>query len=72
MSDWLDRLKKERDDLAEKTEKLHRFLAEVEGDEAKRLRFDGWQLQLMLLQFDHMQSYLQILNLRIKHADETS
>lgn len=72
MSDWLERVKKERDDLAEKTENLRRFLAEVEGDEAKRLRFDGWQLQLLLLQFDHMQSYLQILNLRIKHADETS
>lgn len=35
MSDWLERLKKERDDLAEKTENLHRFLAEVESDEAK-------------------------------------
>ena len=72
MSDWFERLKKERDDLAEKAEKLHRFLEEVESDEEKRLRFDGWQLQLMNLQFDHMLSYLQILNLRIQHEDETS
>lgn len=68
MPDWLERLKKERDDLAEKTENLHRFLAEVESDEAKRLRFDGWQLHLMKMQFDHMLSYLQILNYRIEDA----
>lgn len=72
MSDWFERLKKERDDLAEKTEKLHSFLTEVERDDEKRKRIDGWQLQLLLLQFDHMQAYLQILDLRIKHADETS
>lgn len=72
MSDWLDRLKKERDDLAEKVLKLHRFLKEVSSSEDKRKAFNGWQLQLMKMQFDHMQSYLQILNLRIKHADETS
>ena len=41
MSDWLERVKKERDDLAEKAEKLHRFLKEIESDEEKRLRFDG-------------------------------
>lgn len=68
MPDWLERLKKERDDLAEKTENLHRFLAEVESDEAKRLRFDGWQLHLMKMQFDHMLSYLMILNYRIEDA----
>ena len=68
MSDWLDRVKKERDDLAEKTEKLHRFLAEVERDEEKRQRLDGWQLQLLKMQFDHMLSYLKILNLRIEDA----
>lgn len=72
MSDWFERLKKERDDLSEKTEKLHSFLTEVERDDEKRKRIDGWQLQLLLLQFDHMQAYLQILDLRIKHADETS
>lgn len=69
MSDWLERLKKERDDLAEKTEKLHSFLAEVESDEEKRKRFDGWQLQLLKMQFDHMLAYLQILNLRIKDVE---
>lgn len=69
MSDWLERLKKERDDLAEKTENLHRFLAEVESDEAKRLSFDGWELHLMKMQFDHMLAYLQILNLRIEDVE---
>ena len=69
MSDWLERVKKERDDLAEKAEKLHRFLKEIESDEEKRLRFDGWQLQLMKMQFDHMMSYLLILNLRIEDAE---
>lgn len=68
MSDWLECLKKERDDLAEKTEKLHGFLAEVESDDEKRKRFDGWQLHLMKMQFDHMLSYLQILNYRIEDA----
>lgn len=69
MSDWLERLKKERDDLVEKTEKLHRFLKEVESDEEKRKAFNGWQLQLMKIQFDHMLAYLQILNLRIEDVE---
>lgn len=42
-SDWLERLEKERDDLAEKTEKLRSFLTEVERDDEKRKCFDGWQ-----------------------------
>ena len=69
MSDWLERLKKERDDLAEKTEKLHSFLMEVDRDDEKRKRFDGWQLHLMKMQFDHMLSYLHILNLRIEDVE---
>lgn len=69
MSDWLERVKKERDDLAEKTKKLHSFLAEVESDDEKRKRFDGGQLHLMKMQFDHMLSYLMILNLRIEDAE---
>ena len=72
MSDWLERVKKERDDLAEKTEKLHSFLTEVERNDEKRKRIDGWQLQLLKMQFDHMMSYLLILNHRIQHEDETS
>lgn len=68
MSDWLERLKKERDDLAEKTDKLRSFLTEVERDDEKRKRFDGWQLHLMKMQFDHMLSYLMILNCRIYDA----
>lgn len=68
MSDWLERLKKERDDLAEKTDKLRSFLTEVESDEEKRKHFDGWQLQLMKMQLDHMLSYLMILNCRIYDA----
>lgn len=68
MSDWLECVKKERDDLAEKTEKLHSFLAEVESDDEKRKHFDGWQLHLLRMQFDHMLSYLQILNYRIEDA----
>lgn len=69
MNGWLDRLKKERDDLAEKVLKLHQFLKEVSSSDEKRLRFDGWQIQLMKMQFDHMQAYLQILNLRIEDAE---
>ena len=68
MSDWLERLKKERDDLSEKTEKLHSFLMEVDRDDEKRKFFDGWQLHLMKMQFGHMLSYLQILNYRIEDA----
>ena len=69
MSDWLERLKKERDDLAEKTEKLHSFLMEVERDDEKRKLFDGGQIHLMKMQFDHMLAYLQILNLRIEDVE---
>ena len=69
MTDWLDRLKKERDDLAEKVLKLHQFLKEVSCSEEKRKAFNGWQLQLMKMQLDHIQAYLQILNLRIEDAE---
>nr|DAG45518.1 MAG TPA: hypothetical protein [Caudoviricetes sp.] len=69
MSDWLERVEKEHDDLAEKVEKLHRFLKEVESDEEKRKAFNGWQLQLMKIQFDHMLAYLHILNLRIEDVE---
>lgn len=69
MSDWLERVKKERDDLADKTDKLRGFLTEVERDDEKRKRFDGWQLHLMKMQFDHMLAYLQILNLRIEDIE---
>ena len=69
MTGWLDRLKKERDELAERVLKLHRFLKEVSSSEEKRKAFNGWQLQLLMLQLDHMQAYLQILNLRIEDAE---
>lgn len=69
MSDWLERVKKERDDLAEKVLKLHQFLKEVSSSDEKCKRIDGWQLQLLKMQFDHMQAYLQILNLRIEDAE---
>lgn len=72
MDDWKERLLAERAELAERLKKLEAFLQEVLSNEQKRLNFDGWQLELLKMQYGHMRAYLQILDLRIKAIYEAS
>lgn len=69
MSTWFERLKEEREDLAEKLARLECFLSEISLDVQKSSRFDGWQVELMKMQYSHMLAYWQILNLRIKEVE---
>ena len=69
MNEWLERLKVERTELAEKIKKLKAFLAEVDANEMKQLFFDRYQLQLMHLQLSHMLAYLSVIDLRIEAAE---
>lgn len=72
MSTWVDSLKDERDSLSEKLAKLESFLAEISRDDQKRSRFDGWQVELMKMQYGHMLAYWQILDLRLKEVENAA
>lgn len=62
-NDVLERVKKERDELRERREKLYQFLANGKDKTIK----SAYQRALLRKQLEDMTGYLNTLNLRIKH-----
>lgn len=60
MSDFIERMKVERDELSDRLNKLHAYIDSPQFDEIGKL-----PQSLLIKQSAHMQSYLDVLNKRI-------
>ena len=60
MSDFIDRLKVERNELKDKLDKLNAF---IHGDNFEKV--DRRQQHLLIIQAEHMKNYLEILSTRL-------
>lgn len=63
MNDYIERMKKERQELADKQEKLMKFLREHIA------QLDKTEWYLMSSQSSAMSNYIRVLDARITHAE---
>lgn len=69
---FLSRLKKEREELAARTQKLGDFLAKFDDPDAISPAVDFVQRQLLRIQFDAMRTYLRVMTARLESMPQNA